>query len=259
MRCVVALSALLMSGALAQAAPCVASPPPASWSAATQARPAALPTDPRQVGPLTLIMVRHAEKPMNADGLMREDGNLGAVGVRRAQRLPARLLALYGCPDMIVSTDPAVKIHNHVTGQYFNYVRPLTTIAPYSAVVEQPVWTPYGFDQTERLVQDLLGDAAFAPHADGRPKKIVIGWEHVNLVRMTNQIFADGRFTQVLGTMRNGGRIWTCEKPPVWPECEFDWIWVVNIRDGQACFTRQSQRLNDPAFQKACKGDVGGR
>lgn len=256
MRFALTLSALLASCALAEAASCVASPPPASWSSPQQAAPVALPADIKSVGPLTLIMVRHAEKPINADGYMIEDGNLGAVGVNRAARLPKRLLALYGCPDMIVSTDPAVKIKNWVTGQNFNYVRPLTTIAPYAGVVQFPVWTPYGFNQTEKLVQDLLGDTAFAPKPDGMPKKIVIGWEHKNLMKMTAEIFKDGRFSRVQGTMQNGGRTWMCETPPVWPECDFDSIWIVNIKNGQACFTRQFERMNTPSFQKACKGDV---
>lgn len=255
MRNVLALGAVLVSGVMAQAAPCVPSPPPASWSSPQQASPVALPTDPKSVGPLTLIMVRHGEKPIDENGMMIEDGNLGPVGVRRAERLPARLLALYGCPDMIVSTDPAVKIHNHVTGQMFNYVRPLTTVAPYSGVVQFPVWTPYGFDQTEKLVQDLLGDKAFAPKPDGTPKKILIGWEHKNVMKMTAQIFKDGRFTPVKGTMTNGGRTWTCETQPVWPECDFDSIWIVNIKNGEACFTRQFEKLNTPSFQKLCKGD----
>jgi len=256
MRLCVALSAVLLSCLAAEAAPCVASPPPASWSSAQPATPVALPTNPKSIGPLTLIMVRHAEKPMNSDGLMIEDGNLSAVGVRRAQRLPERLKALYGCPDMIISTNPAVKILNRATGQHFNYVRPLTTIAPYSGILQFPVWTPYGYDQTEKLVQDLFGDKAFAPKADGAPKKILIAWEHSNVMKMTAEIFKDGRFTPMRGTMRNGGRTWTCQTPPVWPECDFDSIWIVNIKDGQACFTQQYEKLNTPSFQKACKGDL---
>ena len=256
MRLCVALSAVLLSCLAAEAAPCVASPPPASWASAQPATPVALPTDPKSIGPLTLIMVRHAEKPMNSDGLMIEDGNLSAVGVRRAQRLPERLKALYGCPDMIISTNPAVKILNRATGQHFNYVRPLTTIAPYSGILQFPVWTPYGYDQTEKLVQDLFGDKAFAPKADGAPKKILIAWEHSNVMKMTAEIFKDGRFTPMKGTMRNGGRTWTCQTPPVWPECDFDSIWIVNIKDGQACFTQQYEKLNTPSFQKACKGDL---
>ena len=256
MRLCVVLSAVLLSCLAAEAAPCVASPPPASWASAQPATPVALPTDPKSIGPLTLIMVRHAEKPMNSDGLMIEDGNLSAVGVRRAQRLPERLKALYGCPDMIISTNPAVKILNRATGQHFNYVRPLTTIAPYSGILQFPVWTPYGYDQTEKLVQDLFGDKAFAPKADGAPKKILIAWEHSNVMKMTAEIFKDGRFTPMKGTMRNGGRTWTCQTPPVWPECDFDSIWIVNIKDGQACFTQQYEKLNTPSFQKACKGDL---
>lgn len=256
MRIALASAVFALSCAAADAASCVASPPPAAWSNPQQAAPAPLLADVNNVGPLTLVMVRHGEKPLNKDGLMIEDGNLGPVGVRRAQRLPERLLALYGCPDMIVSTDPAVKIHNRVTGLHFNYIRPLTTIAPFSGAVGMPVWTPYGFNQTENLVQDLIADKAFAPKADGTPKTIIIAWEHMNIVRMKDELLKPGRFTLATGTMKVGRKTWTCEVPPAWPECDFDSIWVMNLNKGQACFTRQFEKLNSPAFQKACKGDV---
>lgn len=257
MRFVLALSAVGLSAFAAQAASCVASPPPVAWSSSGAATPAQLPADFKSVGPLTLVMVRHAEKPLDPNGKMIEDGNLGVYGVRRAERLPKRLLALYGCPDLIVSTNPAVKIHNRVTGLNFNYVRPLATIAPFAGQIGFPIWTPYGFSQPDLLVQDLLGDKAFAPKPDGSPKTVIIAWEHHNIVRMTEDLFKEGRLKRVEGTMRNGKKTWTCEMPPAWPECDFDSIWVVNIKDGQACFTRQFERLNSPAFQKACKGDVG--
>lgn len=249
--------ALAMSATTGYAAPCVPSEPPVSWSSPQAAVPAAAPTGQTVIGPLTLIMVRHAEKPLNKDGLMIEDGNLGPVGVKRAQRLPQRLLAMYGCPDMIVSTNPAVKIHGKGgVDAMFNYVRPLATIAPFSGTVGFPVWTPYGFNEPQKLVQDVLADKAFAPKPDGSPKKIVIAWEHHNIVVMTEVLFKQGGFTPMNGTINNGGKVWACETPPPWPECDFDSIWVVNIKGGQACLTRQYERLNTPSFQKACKGDL---
>lgn len=256
LRSLVITAVLCCVGFAAQAANCVPSPPPASWSAQQQAVPLALPDDPKKIGPLTLIMVRHAEKPINENGLMIENGDLGSVGVKRAQKLPQRLLALYGCPDMIISTNPAVKIQNRVTGDWFNYVRPLTTIGPYAGTLQFPVWTPYGFDQTEKLVPDLLSDKAFAPKLDGAPKTIMIAWEHSNVMKLVANIFKDGRFTPMQGRMKNGGRSWVCEQPPVWQECDFDSIWIVNIKDGQACFSHQYEKLNTPSFQRACKGDL---
>lgn len=257
MRVFVSLVALALAGTVAHAAPCTPSAPPVSWSQAQAAVPATVPSDNKSIGPLTLIMVRHAEKPLTQDGLMIEDGNLGPVGVKRAQRLPQRLLALYGCPDMIVSTNPAVKIHGKGGDTtMFNYIRPLATIAPYSGTIGFPVWTPYGFNEPQKLAQDLLGDKAFAPKPDGSPKRIVIAWEHHNIVAMANAVFKLGGFTPITGTMKNGSKVWTCETPPAWPECDFDSVWVVNIKDGQACLTRQYERLNNTSFQQACRGDV---
>ena len=257
MRISVSLAVLAMSVTLAHAAPCTPSVPPTSWSQPHAAEPSAVPSDNKTIGPLTLIMVRHGEKTLNKEGRMIEDGNLGPVGVRRAERLPQRLLAMYGCPDLIVSTNPAVKIHGKAgDSMTFNYVRPLATIAPFSGMINFPVWTPYGFNEPQKLAQDLLGNQAFAPKADGAPKKIVIAWEHRNIVVMVHEIFRQGGFTPMTGTMTNGGKVWACETPPAWPECDFDSVWVVNIKAGQACLTRQYERLNTPSFQKACKGDI---
>lgn len=256
MRCALALMSMMVLAPAAQAASCVTSPPPSSWSQQGPSVAAPLPVDGKKIGPLTIVMVRHAEKPLTPAGTMIEDGNLGVYGIRRAARLPARLTQLYGCPDLIVSTNPAVKIHNHVTGQFFNYVRPLATIAPFAGTIQFPVWTPYGFDQPDRLVRDMLSDQAFAPKPKGAPRTIIVAWEHHNIVRMTEEILKQGQFKRVEGTMRNGNRTWTCQPQPAWPECDFDSIWVVNIKDGQACFTRQYQRLNSPGFQRLCKGDV---
>jgi hypothetical protein len=104
--------ALLTSTLSAHAADCVSLDPPASWSASTPAIPvAAVPAAP-EIAPLNLVIFRHGEKPLRDDGFMIEDGNLGADASERLSKLPDRLLKAFGCPDMLLTANPAVKMLN---------------------------------------------------------------------------------------------------------------------------------------------------
>jgi hypothetical protein len=243
-------------GSAAAAADCRSIAPPAHWSGPEPAR--APSSSANLINPLFLVMVRHGEKPLDADGFMIETGNLSAIGLRRATRLPERLLGLFGCPDLIVAPDPAVKIRNPRDGLWFNYERASATVEPLAARLSFPLWMPYGYPQVDQLSVDLLRDRAFAPAADGRPRQVQIGWEHSAIVALTERLRSDGPLTLLpLGrTVRHNGRTLACQAPPVWLGCDFDSIWVLAIAaDGTACFSHQRQKLNTPAFQRQCRGD----
>ncbi len=249
------LALLAPQRALAECSP---SAPPDSWAQAAPAVPATIPADPKTIHPLRLVIIRHAEKPMLSSGYMIEDGNIGEQGVKRAARLADTLLERFGCPDLLISTNPAVKIPNKITGQYFNYIRPLVTIAPLSGKIGYPVWTPYGYDQSDLLVRDLLGDKAFAPRHDGQTKTIFIAWERKNMPKLVANLVENGKLTLLQGgTMKADGETYQCEAPPTWVQCDFDSIWVLNIRDGNLCLSHKQEHLNAPAFQNHCKGVVG--
>jgi hypothetical protein len=240
----------------APAADCRGMAPPAHWSGQEPAGAPSSSANP--INPLTLIMVRHGEKPLDADGFMIETGNISAVGLRRAVRLPERLLALFGCPDLIVAPDPAVKIRNSVDKLWFNYARAAATVEPLAARLSFALWMPYGYPQVDRLSLDLLRDRAFAPPADGHPRQVVIGWEHSSIMALTERLRSDGPLTLLPAgrTVRHNGRTLACQSPPVWQGCDFDSIWVLSIAaDGTACFSHQRQKLDSAAFQKRCRGD----
>mgnify|MGYP003342712688 CR=1 FL=1 len=98
MRPAVLWSALLLfsSTGAAQAEKCKPSNPPDAWSAQGAATPIAATVDPAAIPRLNLVVFRHAEKPLRDDGLMAEDGNLGAEAEQRLARLPEQLLKDFG-------------------------------------------------------------------------------------------------------------------------------------------------------------------
>jgi hypothetical protein len=144
---------------------------------------------------------------------------------------------------------------NRKTGKYFNYVRLLATIEPLSVRLNFPVWTPYGYNQTDALARDLLGDSAFAPDADGRARTIFIAWERNNIRSLYDNLLRLGQLkTPGAGALTVDGKTFRCEPPPKWEQCDFDSIWLIHIRGGALCLTHRKEELDTPAFLKRCRG-----
>lgn len=257
MRPAVLWSALLLfsSTGAAQADKCKPSNPPDAWSAQGTATPIAATVDPAAIPRLNLVVFRHAEKPLRDDGLMAEDGNLGAEAEQRLARLPEQLLKDFGCPDFLVAANPAVKMLNKKTGQYFNYIRPLATIEPLSIKLNYPVWTPYGYNQNDLLARDLLGDKAFRPSPDGAPKTVFLAWERQNIRKLYQELVQQGKLKDLAGaTATIDGVDRACDALPQWEQCDFDSVWMIKVRPAGVCLTRRVENLNAASFQKQCKG-----
>ena len=246
---------LLLSGGPAFAATCKAANPPESWSAQGAAAPAATMVDHYAIPPLNLVVFRHAEKPLRDDGLMAEDGNLGEQAQQRLTHLPDRLLKEFGCPDMLVTANPAVKMLNKKTGQYFNYIRPLATIEPLSIKLNFPVWTPYGYNQNDLLARDFLTDKAFRRRPDGAPRTVFMAWERQNIGKLYRELVEQGKLKDFAGeTIEFDGASHNCAPLPQWEQCDFDSIWLIQIRNGGVCLTPRAENLNASSFQNQCKG-----
>jgi len=237
------------------ASTCRSIDPPKSWTAHEPASPAAVELNNIPNLSLNLVVFRHGEKPLRDDGVMIEDGNLGAEANNRLIGLPDRLLQEFGCPDLLVAANPAVKMLNKKSGKYFNYIRPLATIVPVSMKLNFPVWTPYGYNQSDFLVQDFLADATLRPKADGAPKTVFVAWERQNVPKIYRELVNQGKLKDLAGitTMIDGGSL-RCEVPEPWAQCDFDSIWFIRVRPAGVCLTRRTENLNTLSFQEKCKG-----
>ena len=151
------------------------------------------------VADVTLVMVRHGEKPDL--GL----GQLSCQGLNRALALPDVLVAKFGRPDALFAPDPGV--HPDV-GHDYNYIRPLATIEPTAIRLGLPVDTRFGLEQEARLEDELLDR-----RHDGQ--LLVVAWEHNLLVQMARDLVA-----------RRGG---DAKLVPDWPRDDFDSIFVLSV------------------------------
>ncbi len=192
---------------------------------------------------------------MRDDGVMIEDGNLGREAEHRLTLLPDRLLKEFGCPDLLVAPNPAIKMINKISGQYFNYVRPLATIEPISLRLNFPVWAPYGFNQIDLLTQDLLGDIAQRPKAAAAPITVYITWERQNIPKLYRELVGQGKLQDLAGmSVTIDGASVRCDTPQPWEQCDFDTIWFIRVRNTGVCLSRRAENLNTAIYQEKCKG-----
>lgn len=192
---------------------------------------------------------------MRDDGVMIEDGNLGRESEYRLARLPDRLLKEFGCPDLLVAPDPAVKMINKKSGHYYNYIRPLATIEPISIRLNFPVWTPYGYNQSDSLAQDLLGEVYQRHKATEKPRTVYIAWERQNIPKLYRELVDQGKLRELAGTVATiDGLPLRCDAPHHWEQCDFDTIWFIRVRNNGVCLSRRAENLNTVRYQEKCKG-----
>lgn len=147
-----------------------------------------------------IVLVRHGEKP--ADGL----GQLNCQGLNRALALPSVLIGKYGRATAIYAPNPSRQKPD--LGIAYDYLRPLATIEPTAIRLGLPVNSQIGFDQTERLADELL-----APRYQSAI--VFVAWEHHMIEQLSRQIMA-----------QLGGDPGTV---PRWQSSDFDSIYVLNI------------------------------
>jgi hypothetical protein len=180
----------------------------------------------------TIVLIRHGEKP--AGGL----GQLTCKGLNRSLALPSLLIGRYGKPDYIYAPNPSVKINDgHVLPTY-SYVRPLATIEPTAIRLGMPVNTDMGYNQIDKLRQELL-------QPNYAHSLIFVAWEHVKL-----RDFA----VQMLESYGSNA-----EQVPDWPNSDYDTIYVIHItRNGangaaHATLEIQKEGLGD-TLTESCPG-----
>lgn len=182
---------------------------------------------PPSPGEQKIIFIRHGEKP--EQGL----GQINCQGLNRALALPAVLLAKFGKPDFVFASDPHEKKID--SGQSYNYVRPLLTVAPTAVQLGLPINTSFGYDNIQGLQQELA-----APRYQNAV--VLVAWEHRLLEEMVKAMLE-----------RMGGQ---ASEVPRWKGSDFDSIYVVTVRRSEAqataSFALEHQGLNGQS--PACTG-----
>lgn len=146
---------------------------------------------------VTIVMVRHAEKPA------ADLGQLDCKGLNRALKLGPLLNSRFGKADTVLAPNPAVK--KTLGTSAWNYVRPLATIEPYAIRNGLPVNTEFGWNDPLALVNLLL---------TRQRGLVIVAWQHHMLVETAKQL------VQRLGAN---------QRIPAWPSDDFDTIFVFKI------------------------------
>lgn len=155
----------------------------------------------------TIIFIRHAEK------VYPNNGNLDCQGLNRSLKLPGVIRSLFGKIDYFYAPNPQA----FCSSQY-PYVRALATIEPLAISQSFPVNTSYACDDYEGVAQELLLNPKF------ESKKILLAWEHVNLVKIIQAM--------------------DIKEVPDWKWGDYDTIMVVTITNGQKQLKITSEGLN---------------
>jgi phosphohistidine phosphatase SixA len=141
-------------------------------------------------------------------GIAPHDFNLGQRGFQRAQALPKLFASRLPKPRVIIATH-ATKGSN----------RPVETVEPLARALDIPIDNRYSDDDYKILAHDLLTDPRYAG------KVVLVCWHHGKIPRLAKALGVKGA--------------------PLWPEDQFDHVWVIEPEGGSARFEDVHQKLLD--------------
>lgn len=141
-------------------------------------------------------------------GIAPHDFNLAQRGFQRAQALPKLFGSRLPKPQVIIATR-ASKGSN----------RPVETVEPLARALDVPIDNKYRDDDYKILAHDLLTD----PRYSG--KVVLVCWHHAKIPRLAKALGVKGA--------------------PLWPEDQFDHVWVIEPTGGPARFEDVHQKLLD--------------
>jgi broad specificity phosphatase PhoE len=155
--------------------------------------------------PATVLLIRHAEK------LTDGEKDLSPVGFERAKVIP-QLFDGTGAAHSLPRPD--VLFATHVS-KHSN--RPVETITPLSEALKLPISSEIDDKDFATLAKELLSGKYAG-------KVVLVAWHHGSLPA----------FARALGAT-----------PPYdpWPETQFDRVWRIDYRDGNATLTDLPQAL----------------
>ena|ERR1700744_1766011 len=116
---------------------------------------------------LTVVLIRHGEKPDGGD-------HLSCQGLNRALALPGVLYPLIGRPDICYV--PSIS-----QGASVDHARMLETVMPFAVKYDLRVSDKYGVDDVHELAHAILG----------RKGTVLVVWEHARLNSIASDLGAD--------------------------------------------------------------------
>lgn len=143
--------------------------------------------------PNQVILVRHAEKPLQGDSLSPQ-------GFARA----SQLVSYFSQGVMPFQLQEPVAIYAQRSDKKHSSTRPVQTIAPLADYWQVPLYTNYSAEKCDKLVNEISQN-----YTSGL---VVVCWSHDNLQTIAAKFGVSN--------------------PPVWPSAAFDWVWVINF-DGK--------------------------
>lgn len=156
-----------------------------------------------------------------AEGATEGLGILSCRGLSRSLNLPDVLYSKYGRADAIYVPDPSKQV-NERNGLFFNY-RPIMTISPTSIKQGINISSNFGFDDTDKIVNNLLGQTN---------KTIFIAWNNKQIESMLKTI----------GTKQNNNELRSVSIT----ESEHDLFYHIRIKDDKKLeFHIENQNLNN--------------
>jgi hypothetical protein len=168
----------------------------ALFSVAATAAPAHSP-EPR---PAQIILIRHAEKPLDA-----KNPHLSPSGIKRAERLVPFIttdprMTRFGLPVAVFATR---------TTKDDNGQRTQETVAPLARTLKLPVQAPFLGKDYAALAKQILKTSAYAG------KTVLICWNHEEIPQLA----------AALGIK---------PKPPKWKASVFDGVYIISYQGGKA-------------------------
>ena len=141
-------------------------------------------------------------------GVAPHDFHLAPRGHQRAEALPKLFGSRLPKPQVIIATR-ATKGSN----------RPVETVEPLARALDVPIDNRYAESDYKLLARDLLSDPRYAG------KVVLVCWHHGKIPRLAKALGVKGA--------------------PLWPEDQFDHVWVIEPEGGTARFEDVHQKLLD--------------
>jgi len=147
--------------------------------------------------PAQIIIIRHGEKPATGNELNEQ-------GFQRAQALvgffkSSPLVTQYGTPAAIYAMAP-----KDASGS----LRPIETVTPLAQALGLTLHKDYTKEQLQPLVDEIMGNPAYAGHM------VLICWEHKIIPEMVKTFGYD-------------------LAPQQWPDDDFYSAWILNVSGGK--------------------------